>query len=520
MTNRLFGLTLAAAALLALPLLGGCQDVDTELKAPEYKTGLPAGETRISAYKEAFPHQYASYQKNNETSVMTEYKGSVPFHKNDDVNLLPKGYKHAQPYLKNLWLGYPFMYEYNEARGHTYAVKDFVNIDRINRYGEKGGLPATCWNCKTPKMMEWIGKYGDAFWTKDVNTFRGKDAISEMDETIGCSNCHDPATMELRPYSEPLKDWLKRSGKDWDKLSRNEKRTLVCAQCHVEYYFTHKDNGPAGRPVFPWDKGFGPGDMYEYDKSHGPKQADGSSGPFTDWVHAASKVPMIKMQHPEYETFIDGPHGAAGVSCADCHMPYQRVDGKKVSSHWMTSPLKDPELRACRQCHADKTADYLRGRVLYTQEKTFRQLLQAQEESVRAHEAVRLANAVPAEQRAANYDSLMAEAREMVRKGQLYWDYVSAENSVGFHNPAKALDTLMSSMEFSHKAVALAEQATGYSISPALAGDIKQIVPPILNMSRKLQQDADFLKQHPWTQLLPVLPKAEQVWDGQELSAR
>ena len=299
MTNRLFGLTLAAAALLALPLLGGCQDVDTELKAPEYKTGLPAGETRISAYKEAFPHQYASYQKNNETSVMTEYKGSVPFHKNDDVNPLPKGYKHAQPYLKNLWLGYPFMYEYNEARGHTYAVKDFVNIDRINRYGEKGGLPATCWNCKTPKMMEWIGKYGDAFWTKDVNTFRGKDAISEMDETIGCSNCHDPATMELRPYSEPLKDWLKRSGKDWDKLSRNEKRTLVCAQCHVEYYFTHKDNGPAGRPVFPWDKGFGPGDMYEYYKSHGPKQADGSSGPFSDWVHAASKVPMMKMQHPE-----------------------------------------------------------------------------------------------------------------------------------------------------------------------------------------------------------------------------
>ena len=51
-------------------------------------------------------------------------------------------------------------------------------------------------------------------------------------------------------------------------------------------------------------------------------------------------------------------------------------------------------------------------------------------------------------------------------------------------------------------------------------GILLQIVPPILNMSRKLQQDADFLKQHPWTQLLPVLPKAEQVWDGQELSAR
>ena len=530
MNSRVFyTLIRLAVVCAALGLAAGCDDVSTaELKTPVYKTGLKdSDDNKTSAFRKDFPLQAASYDRNNESTFMSKYKGSVNFMKNDDVDPLPEGYKQAaQPYLKNLWLGYPFMYEYREARGHTYAIHDILEIDRINRYGEKGGMPATCWNCKTPKMMEWIGKYGDAFWTKDVNTFRGKDAISEMDETIGCSNCHDPATMELRPYSEPLKDWLKRSGKDWDKLSRNEKRTLVCAQCHVEYYFTHKDNGPAGRPVFPWDKGFGPGDMYEYYKSHGPKQADGSSGPFTDWVHAASKVPMIKMQHPEYETFIDGTHGAAGVSCADCHMPYQRVDGKKVSKFWFELLDGVVENHLISTDVADLPdefkpyADYLRGRVLYTQEKTFRQLLKAQEESVRAHEAVRLANAVPAEQRAANYDSLMAEAREMVRKGQLYWDYVSAENSVGFHNPAKALDTLMSSMEFSHKAVALAEQATGYSISPALAGDIKQIVPPILNMSRKLQQDADFLKQHPWTQLLPVLPKAEQVWNGQELSAR
>ena len=206
------------------------------------------------------------------------------------------------------------------------------------------------------------------------------------------------------------------------------------------------------------------------------------------------------------------PHKGAVLTQLSCFW-FELLDGV-VENHLISSDVADlPE-------QFQPYADYLRGRVLYTQEKTFRQLLKAQEESVRAHEAVRLANAVPAEQRAANYDSLMAEAREMVRKGQLYWDYVSAENSVGFHNPAKALDTLMSSMEFSHKAVALAEQATGYSISPALAGDIKQIVPPILNMSRKLQQDADFLKQHPWTQLLPVLPKAEQVWNGQELSAR
>ncbi len=515
MNKRICSMALAVSALMGTALLNGCEDVSTELKTPVYKTALKQDELRMSAFRDAFPEQYASYMRNNESEVMTEYKGSVEFAKHDNINPLPDGYKHAQPYLKNLWLGYPFMYEYNEARGHTYALKDFVNIDRINRYGEKGVLPATCWNCKTPKMMEWIGEYGDKFWSMDSNAFRSGDKIDADDHTIGCANCHNPESMELRLYSEPLKDWLARSGKDWAKLSRNEKRSLVCAQCHVEYYFTHKDNGPAAKPVFPWDNGMSPAEIYEYYKTCGAKGADGRPGPFVDWVHAASKVPMIKMQHPEYETWIDGPHGAAGVSCADCHMQYQRADGKKVSSHWMTSPLKDKELRACRQCHADKTPEFLRDRVLYTQKKTFDQLIKAQDMSVKAHEAVRLADAWEGE-RSPQYEALMAEARDMVRKGQLYWDYVSAENSVGFHNPAKALDTLMSSAEYSQRAVDLAEQATGYGISPALAGDIRQIVPPILEMSRKLQQDADFLQKNPWTKLLPVLPAAEQVWDGQE----
>ena len=31
------------------------------------------------------------------------------------------------------------------------------------------------------------------------------------------------------------------------------------------------------------------------------------------------------------------------------------------------APLKDPELRACRQCHYDKTREYLKSSVLYVQ---------------------------------------------------------------------------------------------------------------------------------------------------------
>ena len=153
-----------------------------------------------------FPDHAAPYDRNNESEIMTVYKGSVPFNKHDNVHPLPRGFKYAQPYLKNLWLGYPFMYEYNEARGHTHAVTDFIHIDRINRYAEKGGLPATCWNCKTAKMVEWVDQYGDKFWSKDVNELR--DKIDPADNTIGCANCHNAETMELQLYSVPLKDWL------------------------------------------------------------------------------------------------------------------------------------------------------------------------------------------------------------------------------------------------------------------------------------------------------------------------
>lgn len=172
-------------------------------------------------------------------------------------------------------------------------------------------------------------------------------------------------------------------------------------------------------------------------------------------------------------------------------------------------------MRACRQCHADKTAQYLRDRVLYSQKKTYEKLIIAQDANIRAHEAVRLAKAYEGE-RSPEYDKLLAQAVELTRKAQLFWDYVSAENSVGFHNPAKSLETLMSSYEASSQAVDLASQATNYGISPAIAGDIRKIVPPIQEFSRKLHQDPEYLKTNPWLNLLKPLPKADQLFKGQE----
>ncbi len=197
---------------------------------------------------------------------------------------------------------------------------------------------------------------------------------------------------------------------------------------------------------------------------------------------------------------------------------YIRADGKKkMSSHQWTSPLRSDETikQSCGQCHSDKTAAYLRERVEGTQLKTYNQLLTAQDISVRAHEAIRRASEWTGE-KAANYDALMADAREWTRKGQFFWDLISAENSVGFHNPVKALDTLALSQQYSQKAFDAAVAATNYGISKGMEADIHELVPPILEWSRAMQMDPANLEKHVWTKYLKVLPKQERLWHLQD----
>lgn len=455
--------------------------------------------------------QYGTYLKNNDDSQMTEYGGSVPHDKHDGINPLPQGYKHAQPYLKNLWLGYPFSYEYKRARGHTYAIDDIFHIDRVNRYSEQAGLPATCLNCKVNNIPAQVQAQGDAFWSTNFNEYRLQ--YNREKHSIGCTNCHDPEkAMRLAITSIPLDEALKRQGKDWREASRDEMRSLVCAQCHVEYYFETKDYGVAAKPHFPWDYGMNPADIYKF-FADGQPERDGFKGQFADWTHAVSKTPMVKTQHPEYEMYHDSVHGAAGVSCADCHMPRVKVGPATISSHHWTSPLKSEEgiKNACLGCHSDKSTDFMRTRVEFHQEKVWKQLNIAQEKSVRAHEAVRQAMEYSGVD-----EKLLGEAREMVRKGQWFWDYVSAENSAGFHNPSKALATLAFSQQYSDEAVTLAIRATNYAIVAALDKPIQELVPPIMEHSRKLQQSQAHLDSHVWLRYLPKFPEAELVWDGYE----
>lgn len=413
-------------AVLALVLcLGviaiGCGS-DQEASAPPIQTNIPDGEPDSSVWGKEFPLQYQSYLENEEDQIETKFGGSKPV-----------SHYIQQPLLPELFKGYGFAKEYNEERGHVYAIEDVTHIKRID---EKS--PSSCWNCKSPDVPKLVEKEGVAFFKVPFN--QRKDQITH---SIGCANCHDAKTMELKVVNKNFLDAMQRLNVDLSKASKQEMRTYVCAQCHNEYYFK-KDTKEVTNP---WDKGKNPEEMIAYYDEKG----------FKDWEHPDSKTPMIKAQHPEFEMFSSGMHGQNGVSCADCHMPYERDgDKKKYTSHHWQSPIKTPETieQSCRTCHREKTTDELKDRVLYTQVKTYDMMLKAQTASNEAHKAVKKALETPK----ANKD-LIAKAQKLIRTGQFEWDYVAAENSMGFHNPQLALETLGKSIDNSRQAQLLAYQA-------------------------------------------------------------
>ncbi|MBP1701679.1 MAG: nrfA [Chloroflexi bacterium] len=263
---------------------------------------------------------------------------------------------------------------------------------------------------------------------------------AQINEPIGCANCHDAETMSLIVTNPALEEALQRQGQDWRTFTRQEMRTVVCANCHVEYYFA----GEGKYLTFPWDGGTTIENIATYYQEEA----------FKDWDHPNSGAPMIKMQHPEYEFFTaDSTHYKAGVACADCHMPYTRDGAAKFSTHNVHSPLLNAEA-ACGQCHTD--VEYVTGRVATIQAQV-RAAMDASEEAIVAaigsiEKAAAVANV--------NQD-LLTEARNLHREAQLRWDFIAAENSMGFHNPEEALRILGIATDLGRQAQLKAVEAAG-----------------------------------------------------------
>jgi len=244
--------------------------------------------------------------------------------------------------------------------------------------------------------------------------------------------------MRLIVTNPALDEALKAQGKDWTTFTRQEMRTVVCANCHVEYYF----KGEGKYLTFPWANGTRIEDITKY-----YQEAN-----FTDWTHPNSQAPLIKMQHPEYELFTAGStHFNAGVACADCHMPYTRDGAAKFSNHNVQSPLVNAEA-ACGTCHTD--VSYVVGRVTIIQKQVFDTLIATEDALVAAIDAIEAALAD------ANVNAAkLAEAQQLHREAQLRWDFIAAENSMGFHNPSEALRILANATDLARQAQIKAMEA-------------------------------------------------------------
>jgi nitrite reductase (cytochrome c-552) len=374
-----------------------------------------------------FPNQWSTLQKTKDNNIKTTYGGSDKFsHLVED------------PRQVILFAGYPFSKDYNEERGHMNSLEDVRGTKRLNLTpGDAKETHATCYSCKSSNNPALWKQYG----LEGFDAMMFPEMTPNITNPIGCANCHEAGTMRLIVTNPSLENALKAQGKDWTTFTRQEMRTVVCANCHVEYYFV----GDKKILTFPWEKGTNIDEIVSYYTDNG----------FSDWKYPGTDTPMLKAQHPEYEMYTaDSTHYKAGVACADCHMPYTRDGASKFSSHDVHSPLMTPESTqaACGQCHTDTT--YVVKRVNEIQEQVYNTKISTENALIDAITALKAAVANP------NADAaLLDQARQLHRKAQFMWDFVSAENSMGFHNPEYILKILAESTDLARQTEMLAAQA-------------------------------------------------------------
>jgi nitrite reductase (cytochrome c-552) len=285
---------------------------------------------------------------------------------------------------------------------------------------------------------------------------------------VSCIDCHDPKTMGIRvtrpgfingiralansdaevPFAPSIARWREGNRQNpYDPnvdASRQELRSFVCGQCHVEYYC-----GPKMTLTFPWSEGL----KVEQIESTWSKTTFPSGEPFNDWVHGETGAPVFKAQHPEFEMWSQGVHARAGVACADCHMPYVREGAMKVSDHWVRSPLLMVN-RSCQTCH-NVSEKELQARVATIQDRT-KHLLDRS-----AVALTDMLDAILAAKAAGASEEQLGELYKLQRAAQWRIDFVSSENSMGFHADQESARVLAEALDYARQAQARAIALTG-----------------------------------------------------------
>ena len=390
--KKTLSLLLAVVLLLALAA-PACADA---AKKVETNSGVVV--MHAADWQEAFPSQYETWLQNSENSESEDYL-------------------ELYPYLRTLYEGYGFAKDYGGARGHFYDVQD------IEATGRPHPL-ANCWTCKTPDFTNMVNEEGIEAYQKDWT-----EVQAQVSEGISCYNCHANTPGEITVTHTY---WIDAVGEDFDKIAP---ANLACGQCHNEYYFA--PDTKATSIAHSSLESMAPETILAF-FNDGSNFSTGE--PFADWTNPRTGVKEIKVQHPEFETYLGaGSQHANLFTCADCHMAKQTAeDGTVVHSHYLTSPLNNEELIAntCSLCHNGSVQTELPELVASiqaaTEERTNAIGFQLQDLTERLAEAVA----------GGATDEQLAEARSLARDAQFYWDFVFVENSEGAHNSALTNDCL------------------------------------------------------------------------------
>jgi nitrite reductase (cytochrome c-552) len=395
-----------------------------------------------------YPRQYDSYKRTVDTE-RTNHGGSEAFQHLD-----------ADPVWRRLFAGYAFGVDYREERGHAYMLLDQRETERVTKFKQ----PGACLQCHASTLNTYISEgikagvpAGKEHWEEQIQ--KGFEVVCAMpyseatklvEHPVSCIDCHDAENMNLRvnrpsflngiralansdyptPHLPSIERWRKDGRQDRYEpnihATRQEMRSMVCAQCHVEYYF----KGDKKLVTTPWDKGLKVEQMEAYydEVKH------------TDFKNTESGASILKAQHPEFELWSQGIHARSGVSCSDCHMPYVREGAIKVSNHHVRSPLLNVA-QACQTCHRIPEKE-ITARALLVQDRNVA-LLNRGEQAV-----IGLMDAIAAAQKAGATDAQLLAARVLHRKAQWRLDFISAENSMGFHAPQEAARILAEAIDY------------------------------------------------------------------------
>lgn len=447
-----------------------------------------------------FPLQYESYQRSVDTE-RTEYGGS---------HALPPSRLEEDPWLKRLYSGYPFSVDYREARGHAFMLSDQEVTKRITDFQQSGAclhchasiiptyrrlgleqqnqpvtLAALAQSFRPDAVMAGFEYSSKLSYEKlHAEMLRTPDSLPSVDDQaemlqatladadlgdphlgtahpVSCIDCHDPETMVVRVtrpgfirgiaklassdaelrHLPSIAEWRNSDRETpYDPnvhATRQEMRSYVCGQCHVEYYC-----GKEMTLTFPWSNGLSAREMeQEWEQT---LFDDGT--PFFDYIHEETGTRLFKAQHPEFELWSQGIHARAGVSCSDCHMPYERQGATKVSSHWVRSPLLNIN-KACQTCHHVSEQELMQ-RAQTIQHRTTKLIDRA------ASAMTDMLDAILVAQKAGVSPDRMLSVRDLQRQAMWRLDFISSENSEGFHADQAAAQILAESIDYSRQAQA------------------------------------------------------------------